>query len=226
MVVCIPDVLTAQELADLRAQLAQAPWGSGLSAGPQARAAKRNLQVPEDAPQLRALRLTVMRALNRSPLVLSAALPLKILPPSFNRYTVEHPSYGRHTDSTLRWLPDGSGLRTDVSGTLFLSAPQEYDGGELAIEDLYGEHRIKLPPGHLVLYPSGSIHEVRPVTRGERRACYLFIQSVVKDAECRRHLYEMDLALMALRARYGETDADIVRLTGLYNNLLRRWAEC
>jgi PKHD-type hydroxylase len=226
MVVCIEDVLAAQEIATLRAQLAQAPWGGGLSAGPQARVAKRNLQVPEDAPQLREMRLLVMRALNRSPLLLSAALPLKILPPNFNRYTVEHPSYGWHTDSTLRWLPDGSCLRTDVSATLFLSDPADYDGGELAIEDTYGEQRVKLPAGHLVLYPSGSIHEVRPVTRGERLACYLFMQSVVRDAEQRRHLYEMDLALMALRGRLGEADAELIRLTGLYNNLMRRWSEC
>jgi PKHD-type hydroxylase len=226
MVVCIEDVLAAQEIATLRAQLAQSPWGGGLSAGPQALAAKRNLQVPEDAPKLREMRLLVMRALNRSPLLLSAALPLKILPPNFNRYTVEHPSYGWHTDSTLRWLPDGSCLRTDVSATLFLSDPADYDGGELAIEDTYGEQRVKLPAGHLVLYPSGSIHEVRPVTRGERLACYLFMQSVVRDAGQRRHLYEMDLALMALRGRVGETDPDVIRLTGSYNNLLRRWAEC
>lgn len=226
MVVCIERVLTADELATLRTLLARAPWADGLSAGPQALQAKRNLQVPEEASQLREMRLTVMRALNRSPLVLSAALPLKILPPNFNRYTTDHPSYGWHTDSTMRWLPDGSGLRTDVSATLFVSDPDEYDGGELAIEDTYGEQQIKLPSGYLVLYPSGSIHEVRPVTRGERLACYLFMQSVVKNTECRRHLYQMDLALIGLRSRVGESDPDVIRLTGLYNNLLRRWSEC
>lgn len=226
MLVCLPDLLTPDELAALRRALAGAPWGAGLSAGPQARAVKHNLQLPEDAPVLRELRTTVMRALNRSALLMSAALPYKIVPPNFNRYTVEHPAYGPHTDSSLRWLPDGSCLRTDVSATLFLSDPADYDGGELCIADTYGEQTVKLAAGHLLLYPSGSVHEVRPVTRGERLACYLFMQSVVKDTECRRQLYEMDLALMALRARLGEADPALVRLTGSYNNLLRRWSEC
>lgn len=226
MLVCLPDLLTPDELAALRRGLAAAPWGAQLSAGPQARQVKHNLQVPEDAPVLRELRTTVMRALNRSALLMSAALPYKIVPPNFNRYTVEHPSYGVHTDSSLRWLPDGSCLRTDVSATLFLSDPDDYEGGELTIQDTYGAHTVKLPAGHLVLYPSGSMHEVSPVTRGERLACYLFMQSVVKDAECRRQLYEMDLSLRALRARLGEADPELVSLTGGYNNLLRRWSEC
>lgn len=117
-------------------------------------------------------------------------------------------------------------LRTDVSATLFLSRPEEYDGGELTIEDTYGRHRVKLKAGSLVVYPSGSIHEVAPVTRGERLACYMFMQSLVKDTESRRHLFEMDMALISLRHRYGNDDADLVRLTGLYNNLIRRWSEC
>lgn len=226
MLVCLPDLLTPDELAALRRGLADAPWGAQLSAGPQAREVKHNLQLPEDAPVLRELRLTVMRALNRSSLLMSAVLPYKIVPPNFNRYTPEHPSYGPHTDSSLRWLPDGSCLRTDVSATLFLSEPSDYEGGELCIADTYGDHTVKLPAGHLVVYPSGSLHEVRPVTRGERLACYLFMQSVVKDTECRRQLYEMDLALMALRARLGEADPELVKLTGSYGNLLRRWSEC
>jgi PKHD-type hydroxylase len=172
------------------------------------------------------MRLLVMRALNRCALLLSAALPAKIIPPNFNRYTPEHPHYAWHTDSTLRWLPDGSCLRTDVSATLFLSPPEAYSGGELVIEDTYGERQVKLPAGSLVLYPSGSIHEVRPVTHGERLACYLFMQSVVKDTECRRQLHDMDLSLMALRQRLGDADPELIRLTGLYNNLLRRWSEC
>ena len=225
MLLCLPDVLSPSELAALRAQLAQVPWGAGLSAGPQARLAKHNLQVPEDAPGLAEMRALVMRALNRSPALLSAALPHKVLPPNFNRYTPQHPSYDWHTDSSLRWLPDGSCLRTDVSATLFLSDPSDYDGGELCIEDTYGERQVKLAAGSLVLYPSGSIHEVRAVSRGERLACYLFMQSAVKDPGQRRHLYDMDRALVALRARHGEHDPDLVRLTGLYNNLLRTWSE-
>lgn len=226
MLVTFDSILTGDELTTVRSQLVGAHWAGGLSAGPQALAAKHNLQLPEDWVGLNELRRLVMRALNRSPLLLSAALPNKVVPPNFNRYVPEHGHYGWHTDSTLRYLPDGSTLRTDISATLFLSDPQDYDGGELCIEDTYGQHRIKLPAGSLVIYPSGSIHEVTAVTRGERLACYLFMQSVVKDADCRRHLYEMDLALMDLRQRVGEADASLVRLTGLYNNLLRRWSEC
>lgn len=226
MLVTFDAILSADELAALRALLAQAPWTSGLSAGPQALQAKRNQQLPEDYAALPELRRRVMRALNRSPLLLSAALPHKVVPPQFNRYTAEHSHYGWHTDSTLRYLADGSALRTDISATLFLSDPDDYDGGELHIEDTYGSHRVKLPAGSLVIYPSGSIHEVTPVTRGERLACYLFLQSAVKDTECRRHLWEMDQALMDLRRRHGESDPALVRLTGLYNNLVRRWSEC
>ncbi|WP_439586484.1 Fe2+-dependent dioxygenase [Hydrogenophaga sp.] len=226
MLVTFDNLLTPAELAAAGEQLARSTWAPHQSAGPQALLAKRNLQLPEDCPGLPELRRLVMRALNRSPLLLSAALPNKVLPPNFNRYTGETNHYGWHNDNTLRYLPDGSALRTDVSATLFLSDPASYDGGELHIEDTYGSHLVKLPAGSMVIYPSGSRHEVRPVTRGERLACYLFMQSVVKDTECRRHLYEMDLALMRLRQRHGEADPDLVRLTGLYNDLLRRWSDC
>ena len=221
MIVTIDHILSAEELAEIRQRLAGAAWATGVSAGVQARMVKDNQQLPEDSPLLPEL-----RALNRSSLLLTAALPHKILPPNFNRYTPEFPRYGLHTDSTLRPLPDGSWLRTDISATLFLSDPGEYEGGELVIEDIYGRHQVKLPAGSLVLYPSGSIHEVTPVTRGERLACYMFMQSLVKDTESRRHLFEMDMALISLRHRYGNDDVDLVRLTGLYNNLLRRWSEC
>ncbi|SEO73684.1 Fe2+-dependent dioxygenase [Aquisalimonas asiatica] len=226
MIVCIDNVLTQEELAHMRGQLLQGDWAHGISAGPQARQVKNNLQLPDDSPALPELRQTVMRALNRSQLLVTAALPFKILPPNFNRYTGETNAYGLHTDSTLRPLPDGSYLRTDVSATLFLSGPEEYEGGELTIEDTYGQQQIKLPAGSMVVYPSGSIHEVRPVTSGERLGCYMFMQSLVKDQEQRRHLFEMDRSLVSLRKRYGEGDSDVVRLTGLYNNLLRRWSEC
>jgi PKHD-type hydroxylase len=226
VLVTIDQVLTAAELAAIRDRLLRAAWAQHQSAGPQAMLAKNNLQIPEDADVLPELRLIVMRALNRSPTLITAALPNKILPPNFNRYTGSTNHYGWHTDSTLRYLPDGSCLRTDVSATLFLSEPAEYDGGELSIKDTCSTHKVKLPAGSLVLYPSGSIHEVAPVTRGERLACYMFMQSVVKDQESRRHLYEMDLSLMALRQNYGDDEPQLVRLTGLYNNLLRRWSEC
>lgn len=226
MLVAVDDVLTREELFQVRDQLANAPWAAHQSAGPQALLAKHNLQIPEGSEVLKGLRLTVMRALNRSSKLMSAVLPHKIVPPNFNRYSADNNRYGWHTDSSLRYMPDGSCLRTDVSATLFLSEPSEYEGGELVIEDTYGLHTVKLAAGSLVVYPSGSIHEVTPVQSGERLACYLFMQSVVKDTGCRRHLYDMDLALMALRQKHGEEQPEIIRLTGLYNNLLRRWSEC
>jgi len=226
MVVCFDAILGPDELSTIRRLLAGAGWATGQSAGPQAALVKNNQQLPESAAPLRDLRLLVVRALNRSPELLSAALPNKILPPNFNRYTGAHNAYGAHADATLRNLPDGSWLRTDVSATLFLSDPETYDGGELTIEDTYGHHRLKPAAGSLVIYPSGSVHEVRPVSRGERLACYFFIQSVVKSTEHRRYLYDMDCALRRLRARLGEAEPDVVRLTALYNNLVREWADC
>ena len=226
MVITVDDVLTPEELAAIRARLREAGWSPSISAGPQAKLAKHNEQLAEDSSLLPELRTIVLRALNRSSLLITAALPYKILPPNFNRYTVTHDRYDAHVDNTLRPLPDGSYLRTDISATLFLSAPDEYEGGELAIEDTFGSHRVKLAAGSLVVYPSGSIHQVEPVKKGQRLACYMFMQSLVKDVESRRHLFEMDKALMALRERYGDDDADLVRLTGLYHNLVRRWSEC
>lgn len=226
MVITIDTIFTAAELQTVRQKLQKAQWAQGISAGTQAKLAKNNQQLPEDSPLLPELRTLVMRALNRSTLLISAALPYKILPPNFNRYSGDSNYYGAHTDSTLRPLPDGSYLRTDISATLFISDPDDYQGGELSIEDTYGKHLIKLPAGSMVIYPSGSIHQVTPVTSGERLACYMFMQSLVKDTESRRHLYEMDMALIALRKKYGEDDIELIRLTGLYNNLVRRWSEC
>ncbi len=226
MLVTIDNVLSTEELAGIHKLLMQADWASGQSAGTQARLAKNNLQIPEGSEVLRELRVLVMRALNRSSRLISAALPYKILPPNFNRYSGETNHYGLHTDSTVRYLPDGSALRTDISATLFLTNPEDYDGGELAIEDTYGTHSVKLAAGSLVVYPSGSMHQVNPVTRGERLACYMFMQSMVKDLECRRLLFQMDESLIQLRTQYGEGHPELVRLTGLYNNLLRKWTEC
>jgi len=226
MIVSFDNVLTSDELATIRRQLSRADWERGISAGPQARLVKKNLQIPETSDVLRDLRVMVMRALNRTPEVMSAVLPLKIIPPNFNCYTVEDSHYGKHIDSTLRPLPDGSYLRTDVSATLFLSEPEEYDGGELKITDTFGEQKVKLPAGSLVTYPSGSLHEVTPVTRGNRLGCYMFMQSLVRDSEKRRLLYEMDNSLRRLRATQGEGQAELVQLTGTYNNLVRLWSEC
>ncbi|MDQ7730432.1 Fe2+-dependent dioxygenase [Halomonas sp. SpR8] len=226
MIVSFENILTPEELAAVRRQLHSAEWARGISAGPQAKQVKKNLQMPEGSEVLRELRVLVMRALNRTPELMSAVMPLKIIPPNFNRYTVEDSHYGKHIDSTLRSLPDGSYLRTDVSATLFLSEPDEYEGGELKIIDTFGEQTVKLPAGSLVAYPSGSLHEVTPVTKGERLGCYMFMQSLIRDTEQRRLLYEMDTSLRKLRAQYGEQSTELVQLTGTYNNLVRMWSEC
>jgi PKHD-type hydroxylase len=226
MLITIDNVLTAEELAQGRQLLAEAQWASGLiTAGPQAAMAKNNLQLPEGSPQLIALRQLVLGALNRNAMFFTAALPLKILPPFFNCYSGDTNHYGYHTDNAMRLLPDGSGyVRADVSATLFFSAPDEYEGGLLTIEDTFGAHGLKLKAGSMVVYPSSSIHQVAPVTSGQRLACFMFIQSMVRDPGQRRTLYDMDMALLDLREQYGET-GPVVRLTGIYHNLLRRWAD-
>jgi PKHD-type hydroxylase len=226
MIVSFENILTPEELATMRRQLLDADWARGISAGPQARQVKKNLQIPEQSPVLRDMRTIVMRALNRMPDVMSAVLPFKIIPPNFNRYTVEDSHYGKHIDSTLRPLPDGSYLRTDVSATLFLSDPDEYEGGELKITDTFGEQTVKLSAGSLITYPSGSLHEVTPVTSGERLGCYMFMQSLIRDTEKRRLLYEMDTSLRRLRTEQGEAHQELVALTGTYSNLVRMWSEC
>lgn len=225
MLITIEDVLTPEELAQARDLLDRSRWASGLiTAGPQAAVAKNNRQLPEDAEHLPTLRRLVLGALQRNALFFTATLPLKILPPFFNRYGGEANHYGWHTDNAMRPSPDGGYVRADVSATLFLSEPEEYEGGVLTVEDTFGEHGVKLKAGSLVVYPASSIHQVTPVTRGERSACFLFIQSMVRDPGQRRLLFDMDMALLALREQQGETPP-VVRLTGVYHNLLRRWAD-
>lgn len=227
MLITLHEVLTPDELLTARGLLARSDWSSGvLTAGLQAAQVKNNLQLAEDALHLPALRQLVLEALKRSPTFFAAALPLKILPPLFNRYTGNTNSYGLHTDSAMRQIGGFGGdfVRIDLSVTLFLSDPQDYEGGELAIEDTFGQHSIKLQAGSLVLYPASSIHAVKPVTSGTRTACFMFMQSMVRDLGQRRLLYEMDMALLQLRHTVGEVDA-VVRLTGTYHNLLRRWAD-
>lgn len=226
MLTTIDDVLTPEELNEARALLAQAGWVSGLvTAGTQAATVKNNQQIPEEAPELLRLRQIVLGALNRNALFFTAALPLKILPPFFNRYTGDSNHYGFHTDNAMRAMPDGSGyVRADVSATLFFSEPEDYEGGVLTIEDTFGKHGVKLKAGSMVVYPSSSIHEVSPVTSGARVACFMFMQSMVRDAGERRMLFDLDMALLGLRQQHGETP-DVVRLTGIYHNLLRRWAD-
>lgn len=225
MLIALDNVLNADELAQARALLAEAGWVSGqVTAGVQAAEVKNNLQVPESAPQLPALRRLVLDALGRNPLFFSAALPLKILPPFFNRYEGAANHYGFHVDNAMRRAPDGGYVRADVSATLFLSDPEDYDGGVLTVADTFGRHGVKLTAGSLVVYPSSSVHEVSPVTRGARVACFMFMQSMVRDAGQRRLLYEMDMALLRLRQQVGESEP-VVALTGSYHNLLRLWAE-
>ena len=224
MLITLDDLLPADELAAVRALLTRSVWTDGsATAGLQAATVKNNQQIPENAPTLPELRQRVLAALNRQPLFFSAALPAKILPPFFNRYSGDSNRYGQHIDNAMRAMPDGSGyVRADLSATLFLSEPDEYEGGELVIEDTFGRHSVKLPAGSLVLYPSSSVHEVTPVTSGARIACFMFIQSMVRDAEQRRLLFDLDMELLSLRQQLGET-ASMVKLTGIYHNLLRRW---
>ena len=226
MLLQVPNVLNSEELAEARRLLSNADWVDGrVTAGTQAALVKNNQQLPENAPQIVALRRLVLTALNRNAMFFTAALPSKILPPFFNRYSGETNHYGFHVDNAMRMPPEGGGyVRADVSATLFLSEPDEYEGGELTIDDTFGKHGLKLKAGSMVVYPSSSVHQVSPVTKGERVACLMFIQSMVRDAGQRRLLYDMDMSLMELRQTLGETEA-VVQLTGTYHNLLRRWAE-
>jgi len=228
MLLRVREVLSAEELREARAILARAPWGDGrVTAGVQSAQAKNNEQLPQDGAETKALQRIVLGALNRHALFFSAALPRRLFPPLFNRYGGAANAFGNHVDNAVRFVPGGQGerVRTDVSCTLFLADPDEYDGGELAIADTYGAPRIKLPAGDMVLYPGTSVHRVEPVTRGHRIASFFWIESMVRSDEARRLLYEMDSHLMRLRASVGETDPAVIGLTGTYHNLLRMWAD-
>ena len=225
MLLQIPDILTADEVRQARQLPEGAPWADGRdSAGPQAATVKNNQQLPHDAPAARAIRSLVLAGVERNPLFLTAALPKKIFTPRINRYGGDTPFYGAHVDNAIRFTADGERVRTDVSCTVFLSDPDEYDGGELQVQDTYGSRGVKLPAGHAVLYPGTSIHQVTPVTRGSRLACFFWIESMVRSDEQRRLLFELDMSLMRLREGHGETD-EAVSLTGTYHNLLRMWAD-
>jgi PKHD-type hydroxylase len=228
MLLHIPNVLTADEVAHFRGKLAGAGWTDGkLTAGYQSARAKDNAQLPDSDPVARELGGRVLDALGRSPLFFSAVLPRRIFPPLFNRYAGGQ-SFGFHVDNAIRYERGANGaqvpVRTDVSTTLFLSAPDEYDGGELVIQDTYGTQRVKLPAGDLVVYPGTSLHEVTPVTRGERVASFFWTQSLVRDAGQRRELFELDRAIQRLTVA-APGDPALVQLTGVYHNLLRRWSD-
>ena len=225
MLLQIPQVLSAEQVADSRRQLDAADWIDGrVTAGHQSARTKDNVQLPEDSPVARQLGQTVLAALERSPLFLSAALPLKIFPPLFNRYAGGQ-SFGVHVDNAIRQVRNTPHrVRTDISATLFLSSPDEYDGGELVVEDTYGTHSVKLPAGDLVLYPATSLHRVQPVTRGARVASFFWIQSMIRDDGQRTILFDLDLAIQRLGADVPNHPS-LVQLTGTYHNLLRRWAD-
>lgn len=228
MLLHIRQVLLPDTLQLARAWLADARWADGrITSGAQSALVKHNEQLAENDPLTQRLQQLVQDGLARHPQFFSAALPKQVSPPMFNRYGGQHNHFGNHVDSAVRHLPGGAGrVRTDVSCTLFLAEPHEYDGGELVIEDTFGTHRVKLPAGDLVLYPGSSVHRVEPVTRGHRIASFFWVQSMVRSDEQRRLLHDMDLHLMALRSQHGEGDAAIVGLTSSYHNLLRMWLDC
>ncbi|HLX44376.1 MAG TPA: Fe2+-dependent dioxygenase [Bryobacteraceae bacterium] len=225
MLLSVPDVLTADNVLHARLLLNQAEWVDGrVTAGHQSARAKDNMQLPEGSPVARELGDMVLTALEKNALFVSAALPSKVFPPLFNRYEGGQ-AFGTHVDNAIRQVTGTPHrLRTDLSATLFFSGPDEYDGGELVIEDTYGTHSVKLPAGHMILYPSTSLHHVRPVTRGARIASFFWIQSMIRDDGERTLLFDLDVAIQRLSAERPDHPA-AVQLTGVYHNLVRRWAD-
>lgn len=227
MLLRIPNLLNPTECAEIRERLLRADWVDGkATAGYQSALVKRNLQLAEDSELHKALGKIVLQALGRTAKFTSAALPLFIFPPIFNRYDVRM-GFGDHIDNAIRGLLLGAGgrIRTDVSGTLALSPPDAYDGGDLVIEGTFGKQRIRLEAGELVLYPSSSVHRVEPVTRGSRMAAILWLQSMIRSDQQRSLLYDMDVVLGSLRQKGLAGEAEMIMLTGIYHNLLRQWAE-
>ncbi len=229
MLITVPDLLSPDEVAEAKGILESAEWVDGrVTAGHQSAKAKDNEQIPEGHPAARKVGEMILRALGANPLFLSAALPLRIFPPLFNRYTGGQ-NFGTHVDNAIRQIP-GSPLRirTDLSATLFFEDPANYDGGELCVEDTYGVHRVKLAPGSLVLYPSTSLHHVTPVTRGTRLCSFFWLQSMIRDDGQRSLLFDLDLGIQRLNRELGGNEVaekTAVQLTGVYHNLLRQWAE-
>jgi PKHD-type hydroxylase len=226
MLISVPDVLSKADVAEFRGVMDACQWEDGRStAGSQSAKVKRNEQLPPDSLAARQLGERVIRAITANPLFISAAIPLRIFPPLFNRYCPGH-HFGIHVDNAVRGDHlTGMRLRTDLSVTLFLSEPDEYDGGELHIEDRYGSQTVKLPAGHLVLYPASSLHTVSPVTRGVRVASFFWLQSMIRDAHARSLIFDLDTAIQSLVERIGREDPETVKLTGIYHNLIRYWAE-
>ena len=226
MLIAIPDLLDSDRLGRIRSLIDAAEWVDGnVTSGPQSALAKNNEQLPEEGAAARQAGAIVLEALGQSPLFFAAALPLKIFPPLFNRYGGGQ-QFDIHVDNAVR-IQRGSEfrVRSDLSMTVFLEDAKAYDGGELVIEDKFGVQSVKLPQGHAVLYPSSSLHKVNPVTRGTRVASFFWIQSMVRDDAARRLLFDQDRAVQRLAGQLGQGDASVVELTGVYHNLLRRWAD-
>jgi PKHD-type hydroxylase len=225
MLLTIPDLLTSAQVTEARQILDKAEWVDGkVTAGYQSAKAKENQQIPEGHPAAQQLGRMILSALGNNPLFIAAALPAQIFPPLFNRYTGGQ-SFGTHVDNSIRQVPGTPHrIRTDISATLFFAGPDEYDGGELCVEDTYGLQKVKLPAGHMVLYPATSLHNVRPVTRGARICSFFWIQSMVRDDGRRSILFDLDLGIQRLN-RESPNHPAAVQFTGVYHNLLRQWAE-
>jgi PKHD-type hydroxylase len=227
VLIAIPDVLSPDTLAEVRAIVEAGEWIDGnATSGTQSALAKRNRQLAEGGEAAGRAGALILDALAATPLFVAAALPLKVFPPLFNRYEGGE-AFGAHVDSAVR-IRRGSDfrIRADLSATLFLDDPDSYVGGELVADTPFGEQRVKLPAGHMVLYPASSVHRVEPVTRGQRTAAFFWIQSMVRDESARRLLFELDIAVQDVAATSGQGDPAVIRLTGVYHNLLRRWADC
>jgi PKHD-type hydroxylase len=228
MLLHVENVLAPDQVARARETLTGQTWVDGrVTAGEQSALAKRNLQVPEDAPAARELGDMILTALGRNAAFVSAALPLRVFPPLFNRYD-EGMAFDTHVDNAIRFAKAPGGpirFRTDISATLFLTEPDDYDGGELIVEDAYGEHAIKLAAGDMILYPATSLHRVAPITRGSRWAAFFWAQSMVRADAQRSLLYDLDNAIQAMTVKVGQGDPAVVSLAGTYNNLLRMWAD-
>ena len=223
MMVHIPNVLNAEQVARCRTVMERAAWVDGaVTAGHQSVQVKNNLQLPEGSPEARELGDMVLDALARNPLFMSAVLPKQVFPPLFNRYDAGM-TFGSHVDNSIR-AGNGVRIRTDVSSTLFITGPDDYDGGELVVEDTYGTHSVKLPAGDMIVYPATSLHHVTPITRGSRIASFFWTQSMIRDESKRSLLFDMDMAIIKL-GRDHPQHSSVVELTSVYHNLLRQWAE-
>jgi PKHD-type hydroxylase len=225
MLLTIPGVLNAEQVSRIRTRIDAAQWVDGnVTSGHQSAQAKYNEQLPEESTEAREIGEEIVAALARSPLFFSAALPKQVYPPLFNRYATEM-TFGSHVDAAMRvHAPTGRRIRTDISATLFLTAPEDYDGGELLVEDTYGVHSVKLPSGDMVIYPATSLHRVTPVTRGARVSSFFWIESMIRDDAQRALLFDMDMALVRL-SQQTPGHPSLVTLTGCYHNLLRMWGD-